>query len=448
MKVTVTGTGYVGLVSGACLAEMGNDVLCLDLDAAKIAQLDAGGIPIHEPGLDQVVARNVAAGRLHFTTDIKRAVAHGTLQFIAVGTPPDEDGSADLKHVLAAARNIGRHMTDYKVIVDKSTVPVGTADKVRAAVAEELAARDVSVRHSVVSNPEFLKEGAAVDDFMRPDRIIVGADDEQAILLMRALYAPFQRSKDKLVVMDVRSAELTKYAANAMLATRISFMNELALLAERLGADIEQVRQGIGSDPRIGFGFLYAGCGYGGSCFPKDVKALIHTAQGAGQTLHVLGAVEAANDQQKRVLVDKVVRRFGADLSGRRFALWGLAFKPNTDDMREAPSQVLVEELAARGATVCAYDPIAMAQAKISLGAHRALSYAERAMDTLDGADALLIATEWMEFRSPDFQAVRERLRHAVIFDGRNMYAPELVEAAGIEYHAIGRLTAAVRGGS
>jgi UDPglucose 6-dehydrogenase len=375
-------------------------------------------------------------------------VAHGTLQFIAVGTPPDEDGSADLKHVLAAARNIGRHMTDYKVIVDKSTVPVGTADKVRAAVAEELAARGVSVNHSVVSNPEFLKEGAAVDDFMRPDRIIVGADDEQAILLMRALYAPFQRSKDKLVLMDVRSAELTKYAANAMLATRISFMNELALLAERLGADIEQVRQGIGSDPRIGLGFLYAGCGYGGSCFPKDVKALIHAAADAGQTLHVLGAVEAANDQQKRVLVDKVVRRFGADLSGRRFALWGLAFKPNTDDMREAPSQVLVEELAARGATVCAYDPIAMAQARISLGAQAALSYAERAMDTLDGADALLIATEWMEFRSPDFQAVRERLRHAVIFDGRNMYAPELVEAAGIEYHAIGRLTGALRNAS
>jgi UDPglucose 6-dehydrogenase len=445
MKVTVTGTGYVGLVSGACLAEMGNDVLCLDLDAQKIALLNSGGIPIHEPGLDLVVSRNVAAGRLHFTTDVKRAVAHGTLQFIAVGTPPDEDGSADLQHVIAAARNIGRHMTDYKVIVDKSTVPVGTADKVAAAVAQELAARQGEVRHAVVSNPEFLKEGAAVEDFMRPDRIVVGADDEQAVLLMRALYAPFQRSHDKLVVMDVRSAELTKYAANAMLATRISFMNELALLAERLGADIEQVRQGIGSDPRIGFGFLYSGCGYGGSCFPKDVKALIHTAQDAGQKLHVLGAVEAANDEQKRVLVNKVVRRFGTDLSGRRFALWGLAFKPNTDDMREAPSQVLIEGLTARGASVCAYDPVAMPQAPRSLGAQASLSYAERAMDALDNADALLIATEWKEFRSPDFDTIRSKLRQPVIFDGRNMYPPELVEAAGIEYHAIGRLTAAAR---
>jgi UDPglucose 6-dehydrogenase len=445
MKVTVTGTGYVGLVSGACLAEMGNDVLCLDLDAQKIALLNSGGIPIHEPGLDLVVSRNVAAGRLHFTTDVKRAVAHGTLQFIAVGTPPDEDGSADLQHVIAAARNIGRHMTDYKVIVDKSTVPVGTADKVAAAVAQELTARQVEVRHAVVSNPEFLKEGAAVDDFMRPDRIVVGADDEQAVLLMRALYAPFQRSHDKLVVMDVRSAELTKFAANAMLATRISFMNELALLAERLGADIEQVRQGIGSDPRIGFGFLYSGCGYGGSCFPKDVKALIHTAQDAGQKLHVLGAVEATNDEQKRVLVNKVVRRFGTDLSGRRFALWGLAFKPNTDDMREAPSQVLIEGLTARGASVCAYDPVAMPQAQRSLGAQASLSYAERAMDALDNADALLIATEWKEFRSPDFDTIRSKLRQPVIFDGRNMYPPELVEAAGIEYHAIGRLTAAAR---
>ena len=445
MKVTVTGTGYVGLVSGACLAEMGNDVLCLDLDEQKIALLNGGGMPIHEPGLDLVVARNVAAGRLHFTTDVKRAVAHGTMQFIAVGTPPDEDGSADLQHVIAAARNIGRHMTDYKVIVDKSSVPVGTADKVAAAIAEELTARKVSVRHAVVSNPEFLKEGAAVEDFMRPDRIVVGADDEQAILLMRALYAPFQRSHDRLVVMDVRSAELTKYAANAMLATRISFMNELALLAERLGADIEQVRQGIGSDPRIGFGFLYSGCGYGGSCFPKDVKALIHTAQGAGQKLHVLSAVEAANDEQKRVLVNKVVRRFGGDLSGRRFALWGLAFKPNTDDMREAPSQVLIEGLTARGASVCAYDPIAMQQAQRSLGAQASLSYADRAMDALDNADALLIATEWKEFRSPDFDTIRKKLRQPVIFDGRNMYPPELAEAAGIEYHAIGRLTAAVR---
>jgi UDPglucose 6-dehydrogenase len=445
MKVTVIGTGYVGLVSGACLAEMGNDVLCLDVDPKKIAILESGGIPIHEPGLDQVVARNVAAGRLHFTTDVPRAVAHGTLQFIAVGTPPDEDGSADLQYVLAAARNIGRHMTDYKVVVDKSTVPVGTADKVHAAIAEELTLRMVQVRYAVVSNPEFLKEGAAVDDFMRPDRIIVGADDEQAILLMRALYAPFQRSHDRLVVMDLRSAELTKYAANAMLATRISFMNELALLAERLGADIELVRRGIGSDPRIGFGFLYSGCGYGGSCFPKDVKALIRTAQESGRELQVLRAVEAANDDQKRVLVDKVVGRFGEDLSGRRFALWGLAFKPNTDDMREAPSRVVIDGLTARGASVCAYDPIAMTEAQRSLGTRPALAYARSAMDALADADALIIVTEWKEFRSPDFDRIKAALRQPVVFDGRNMFDPALPQAAGIEYHAIGRQTAASR---
>ena len=446
MKVTVVGTGYVGLVSGACLAEMGNDVLCLDVDPAKIALLKAGGIPIHEPGLDQVVARNVAAGRLHFTTEVKQAVAHGTMQFIAVGTPPDEDGSADLQYVLAAARNIGRHMTDYKVVVDKSTVPVGTADRVRAAISEELALRGVDVRHAVVSNPEFLKEGAAVEDFMRPDRIIVGADDEQAILLMRALYSPFQRSHDRLLVMDLRSAELTKYAANAMLATRISFMNELALLAERLGADVEQVRQGIGSDPRIGFGFLYAGCGYGGSCFPKDVKALIRSAQDGGHELQVLRAVDAANQTQKRVLVDKIVRRFGSSLAGRRFALWGLAFKPNTDDMREAPSRVVIEELLELGASVCAYDPIAMDEARRALGKLDRLSYADRAMDALEAADALVIVTEWKEFRSPDFDLIRKALRQPVLFDGRNMFVPELVEAAGLEYHAIGRMTAATRG--
>jgi UDPglucose 6-dehydrogenase len=446
VKVTVVGTGYVGLVSGACLAEMGNDVLCLDVDPAKIALLKAGGIPIHEPGLDQVVARNVAAGRLHFTTEVKQAVAHGTMQFIAVGTPPDEDGSADLQYVLAAARNIGRHMTDYKVVVDKSTVPVGTADRVRAAISEELALRGVDVRHAVVSNPEFLKEGAAVEDFMRPDRIIVGADDEQAILLMRALYSPFQRSHDRLLVMDLRSAELTKYAANAMLATRISFMNELALLAERLGADVEQVRQGIGSDPRIGFGFLYAGCGYGGSCFPKDVKALIRSAQDGGHELQVLRAVDAANQTQKRVLVDKIVRRFGSSLAGRRFALWGLAFKPNTDDMREAPSRVVIEELLELGASVCAYDPIAMDEARRALGELDRLSYADRAMDALEAADALVIVTEWKEFRSPDFDLIRKALRQPVLFDGRNMFVPELVEAAGLEYHAIGRMTAATRG--
>jgi len=442
MKVTVVGTGYVGLVSGACLAEMGNEVLCLDVDASKIAVLEGGGMPIHEPGLDQIVARNVSAGRLRFTTDVARAVTHGMLQFIAVGTPPDEDGSADLKYVLAAARNIGRHMSDYKVVVDKSTVPVGTADKVRAAIAEALAQRGSDIGFSVVSNPEFLKEGAAVDDFMRPDRIIVGAQDQRAIRVMRDLYAPFQRNHDKLVVMDLRSAELTKYAANAMLATRISFMNELALLAERVGADIEQVRLGIGSDPRIGFGFLYSGCGYGGSCFPKDVKALIHTAEESGRSLQVLRAVESANDAQKKVLIEKIVRRFGNDLSGRRFALWGLAFKPNTDDMREAPSRVIIGEMLSRGATVQAYDPIAMVEARRVLGSVSGLAFADSAMDALQGADALVIVTEWKEFRSPDFERIKATLSHPVVFDGRNMFAPAMVEAAGIEYHAIGRLGA------
>ena len=439
MKITVIGTGYVGLVSGACMAEMGNDVLCLDLDPEKIRILKEGGIPIHEPGLDAVVARNVEAGRLHFTTDVAEAVRFGTIQFIAVGTPPDEDGSADLQYVLSAARNIGRLMTDYKVVVDKSTVPVGTADKVKAAIADELAKRGQEMEFAVVSNPEFLKEGAAVEDFMRPDRIVVGADDERAIHLMRALYAPFQRNRDKLVVMDVRSAELTKYAANAMLATRISFMNELALLADRMGADIEMVRQGIGSDPRIGYHFLYAGCGYGGSCFPKDVKALIRTARENGQDLKVLQAVEDANDVQKMVLVDKIVAKFGEDLSGRRFALWGLAFKPNTDDMREAPSRVIINELFRRGATVTAYDPVAMAETKRIYGDEPRLTLADKPMDALEGADALLIVTEWKEFRSPDFERIKSALKQPVIFDGRNLYEPEVPRAAGIEYHCIGR---------
>ena len=445
MKVTVVGTGYVGLVSGACLADMGNDVVCVDVDSAKIAGLQEGRLPIFEPGLDQVVARNVEAGRLHFTTDVKVAVAHGTLQFIAVGTPPDEDGSADLTYVLEAARTIGRYMTDYKVVVNKSTVPVGTADKVRAAVLNEIALRGIEGRFAVVSNPEFLKEGAAIEDFMRPDRIIVGADDEQAVYLMRALYAPFQRSHDRLIVMDVRSAELTKYAANAMLATRISFMNEIALLAERLGADIEKVRQGIGSDPRIGIGFLYAGCGYGGSCFPKDVQALIRTADGAGQQLKVLSAVDQANDRQKTVLVEKILARFGEDLAGLRFAIWGLAFKPNTDDMREAPSRVLIAELLRRGASITAYDPVSMPEARRVFGDIPELTYAERALSALADADALVVVTEWKEFRSPDFQAIKASLRQPVIFDGRNMYPPELPEGAGIEYHAIGRLTAHLR---
>ena len=440
MKITVIGTGYVGLVSGACLAEMGNHVLCLDVDPRKIEVLNNGGIPIHEPGLDAVVERNVAAGRLQFTTDVGAAVAHGTLQFIAVGTPPDEDGSADLQYVLAAARNIGRLMTDYKLVIDKSTVPVGTADKVKAAIQAELDARGIELEFSVASNPEFLKEGAAVEDFMRPDRIVVGAEGERAVSLLRAVYAPFQRNRDKLVIMDVRSAELTKYAANAMLATRISFMNELALLAESLGADIELVRQGIGSDPRIGYHFLYAGCGYGGSCFPKDVKALIRTASENGRGLKVLQAVEDANDAQKQVLVDKIVRRFGEDLVGKRFAVWGLAFKPNTDDMREASARVLIAELLARGATVTAYDPVAMTEARRVFGDEPRIAYADNPDAALVGADALAIVTEWKEFRSPDFERIASTLKTPVIFDGRNLYEPKVVRDAGIDYQPIGRV--------
>ena len=440
MKITVIGAGYVGLVSGACLAEMGNHVMCLDVDPRKIDVLNNGGIPIHEPGLDKVVQRNAAAGRLQFTTDIGVAVAHGTLQFIAVGTPPDEDGSADLQYVLAAARNIGRLMTEYKLVIDKSTVPVGTADKVKAAIQAELDARGVALEFSVASNPEFLKEGAAVDDFMKPDRIVVGAEGERAIDLLRAVYAPFQRNRDKLVIMDVRSAELTKYAANAMLATRISFMNELALLAESLGADIELVRQGIGSDPRIGYHFLYAGCGYGGSCFPKDVKALIRTASETGRDLKVLQAVEDANDAQKQVLVQKIVRRFGEDLAGRRFAIWGLAFKPNTDDMREASARVLIGELLARGATVCAYDPVAITEARRIFGDEPRIGYADSPEAALDGADALAIVTEWKEFRSPDFAHIARTLKTPVIFDGRNLYEPKVVREAGVDYQPIGRV--------
>ena len=439
MKITVVGSGYVGLVSGACLAEVGNEVLCLDVDPEKIRILQEGGIPIFEPGLQDMVRRNAAAGRLHFTTDIERAVRHGTIQFIAVGTPPDEDGSADLSYVLAAAANIGRMMTDYKVVVDKSTVPVGTGARVKAVIAGELQKRGVDIPYSVVSNPEFLKEGAAVEDFMRPDRIVVGAEDEQAILLMRALYAPFQRNHERLIVTDVKSAELTKYAANAMLATRISFMNELANLAERVGADIEMVRQGIGSDPRIGYHFLYPGCGYGGSCFPKDVKALIRTASGdAGIDLKVLSAVEAANDQQKHVLGAKLKARFG-ELKGRHFAVWGLAFKPNTDDMREAPSRTLIADLFAVGATVAAYDPAAMHEARRIFGNDPRLILAENPMDALRDADALIIVTEWKEFRSPDFEAIKERLKQPLVFDGRNLYDPMFVRDMGIEYFPIGR---------
>jgi UDPglucose 6-dehydrogenase len=439
VKITMVGTGYVGLVSGACFADTGNEVLCLDLDERKIGLLKDGRIPIYEPGLEAIVRRNVAAGRLRFTTDVLESVEHGTMQFIAVGTPPDEDGSADLQHVVAAARVIGQHMKAYRVIVDKSTVPVGTADLVRETIAKELKARELDLPYSVVSNPEFLKEGAAVEDFMRPDRVVVGCDDERATQLMRALYAPFQRNHERMLVMDVRSAELTKYAANAMLATRISFMNELANLAERLGADIEHVRRGIGSDPRIGYHFLYAGAGYGGSCFPKDVQALQHTAQQSGVHLRVLEAVEQANEAQKRVLLDKVCMRFGERLDGRCFALWGLAFKPDTDDMREAPSQVVIDGLIRLGARVTAYDPAAEHEARRLYPSQPALQYAASPMAALDGADALIIITEWKEFRSPDFEEMGRRLRHRVVFDGRNLYDPQMVRSFGLEYHGIGR---------
>ena len=453
MKITIIGTGYVGLVTGACLAELGNDVFCLDLDARKIAILNEGGIPIHEPGLAEVVARNRAAGRLQFSTDVAASVAHGDVQFIAVGTPPDEDGSADLQYVLAAARAIGRHMTGFKVIVDKSTVPVGTADRVAAVVTTELTHRSIEADtgFSVVSNPEFLKEGAAVEDFMRPDRIVIGCDSttegDRARVMMKSLYTPFNRNHERTFWMDVRSAEFTKYAANAMLATRISFMNELANLADRVGADIEAVRHGIGSDPRIGHSFLYAGCGYGGSCFPKDVQALERTARSYDQELLILQAVEKVNNRQKQVLGAKIVQRFGADLVGRHFAVWGLAFKPNTDDMREASSRVLLRELVHRGATVTVFDPVAMPETRRVLALDFAddtsalarIAFADTPMAALQDADALAIVTEWKAFRSPDFSQVMARLKTPVIFDGRNLYEPQQMAALGIEYHGIGR---------
>jgi UDPglucose 6-dehydrogenase len=439
LKISVIGTGYVGLVTGTCMAEVGNEVLCLDVDPQKIEMLKAGGIPIYEPGLEDMVKRNVAAGRLHFTTDIEESVKFGEIQFIAVGTPPDEDGSADLQYVVAAARNIGRHMTDYKLVVDKSTVPVGTADKVKAALAEELAKRGAAIDFNVASNPEFLKEGAAVDDFMKPDRIVIGTDSERATQLLRQVYAPFQRNHDRLTVMDVRSAELTKYAANAMLATRISFMNELAVLAEKLGADIEQVRHGIGSDPRIGYDFLYAGCGYGGSCFPKDVRALRRTGQENGVSLRVLDAVEEANDAQKQILVDKLTARLGRDLKGKRLAMWGLAFKPNTDDMREAPSRSMLEALWAMGASVSAYDPAAMEEARRIYGERADLLLVDSPMDALKGADALLIVTEWKVFRSPNFDTMKTLLNAPLIFDGRNLYQPQALRDMGFDYLPIGR---------
>ena len=439
MKITIFGSGYVGLVTGACFAEVGNDVLCVDVDHRKVEMLQRGEIPIHEPGLDEVVKRNGASGRLRFTTNLAEGVAHGLFQFIAVGTPPDEDGSADLQHVRAVARSIGEHLDDYRVVVNKSTVPVGTADVVRATIAEVLAERGRDAPFAVVSNPEFLKEGAAVPDFMRPDRIIVGCDDHRATVLLRNLYAPFNRNRDRLIEMDVRSAELTKYAANAMLATKISFMNEIANLAERLGADIEKVRVGIGADPRIGYHFIYPGCGYGGSCFPKDVKALEYTARAADYDAVLLKAVETVNERQKDVLFTKIQRHFGSTLRGRTFAVWGLAFKPGTDDMREAPSRNLLEALWQAGCTVRAYDPAAMIEARRIYGERPDFQLCDQPTAVLDGADALVIVTEWSLFRSPDFDAIRQTLKQPVIFDGRNLYDPEYLRELGFIYHAIGR---------
>ena len=452
MKVTIIGSGYVGLVTGACLAEQGNNVFCVDVDSKKIDILNSGGVPIYEPGLKEMIERNRAAGRLQFSTDIAASVAHGDIQFIAVGTPPDEDGSADLQYVVAAARNIGRHMTTPKVIVDKSTVPVGTADKVSEAITEELEKRGLSAELcSVVSNPEFLKEGAAVEDFMRPDRIVIGTEStpagQRAKEQMRKLYAPFNRHHERTYYMDVKSAELTKYAANAMLATRISFMNELANLADLVGADIEAVRQGIGSDSRIGYGFLYSGTGYGGSCFPKDVSALSKTAKEHGRDLKILDAVEAVNQLQKYILVEKIEKRFGKDLQGMKFALWGLAFKPNTDDMREAPSRVIIAELVKRGATVVAHDPVAMPEAKHALELDfkdnpeglKQVSMVDDPMSALTDADALVIVTEWKAFRSPDFDVLMQKLTRPIIFDGRNLYEPATMQELGIEYYGVGR---------
>ena len=439
MKVTVFGSGYVGLVTGACFADAGNQVVCVDIDAAKVARLQKGEIPIHEPGLEQLVHRSLEKGRLKFTTDAVAGVRHGLFQFIAVGTPPEEDGSADLSHVLGVAETIGRHMTEFRIIVDKSTVPVGTADEVRERIERTLGERSVNLEFDVVSNPEFLKEGAAVTDFMKPDRIVVGTDDPRTAELLRSLYEPFTRNRDRMIVMDVRSAELTKYAANAMLATKISFMNEMANVAERVGADIEKVRLGIGSDPRIGYSFIYPGAGYGGSCFPKDVKALIYSAREHGLDARLLASVEAVNERQKSVLFEKINSYFHGKLSGRTLALWGLAFKPNTDDMREAPSRTLMDALWSAGATVRAYDPVAMPEARRAYGERADLVLAESAEQALAGADALAIVTEWQEFRSPDFDVIRDALRSPAIFDGRNLYDPALVRSFGLRYFAIGR---------
>jgi UDPglucose 6-dehydrogenase len=439
MKITIFGTGYVGLVTGTCLAEVGNDVLCMDIDQNKIDNLNNGIIPIYEPGLEEMVKENHQCGRLRFTTDAKEAVEHGLFQFIAVGTPPDEDGSADMQYVLAVAKSIAEHMTEYCIVVDKSTVPVGTADKVKNLIQSVLNERGVNLECDVVSNPEFLKEGAAIADFMKPDRIVIGTDNPRTTELLKALYTPFNRSHERIIAMDVRSAELTKYAANAMLATKISFMNELANLAERLGADIECVRNGIGSDKRIGYHFIYPGCGYGGSCFPKDVKALERTARDLGYNAELLSAVESINDRQKHVLFDKITTHFKGELKGKVFALWGLAFKPKTDDMREAPSRVLLEALIAAGATVQAYDPEAFHEAKRIYGDKAGLVLCKTQNEALNNADALCIVTEWKNFWSPDFALLKAKLKEAVVFDGRNLYEPQQLKAAGLAYYAIGR---------
>ena len=439
MRLTIFGSGYVGLVTGACMAEMGNHVICYDIDEDKIARLNKGELPIYEPGLDAYIERNVEAGRLEFTTDVEKAVAHGLFQFVSVGTPPDEDGSADLKHVLAVARAIGEHMDDYRIVIDKSTVPVGTADKVRAEIQAQLEKRNSPIEFDVVSNPEFLKEGAAISDFMKPDRIVVGTDNPRTTELLRTLYEPFNRSRDRMISMDIRSAELTKYAANAMLATKISFMNEVANIAERVGADIEKVRVGMGSDPRIGYHFIYPGAGYGGSCFPKDVRALAKSAAGEGYNAQLLEAVEDVNNRQKHRIFDKISAHYDGSVAGKTIALWGLSFKPSTDDMREAPSRVLMEALWEAGARVRAYDPEAMEETKRLYPDQESLELCESSSEALDGADALVIITEWQEFRSPDFTDIKGSLADAVIFDGRNLYEPETVGHFGLQYYAIGR---------
>lgn len=439
MKISIVGTGYVGLVTGACFADVGNQVLCIDKDQSKIDMLLGGKIPIYEPGLEDLVFENVKQSRLKFTTDLKQAVDHAEVIFIAVGTPPDEDGSADLSHVIAVAKSIGQNLSEHRVVVTKSTVPVGTAEKVRNAIQGELDARGVKIEFSVASNPEFLKEGAAIADFMKPDRVVVGADDERAVSAMHALYAPFNRNHDRLIVMDIPSAELTKYAANAMLATKISFMNELSNLAELLNADIELVRQGIGSDPRIGYHFIYPGCGYGGSCFPKDVQALHRTAKSHGYDAKILDAVEAVNQAQKSVLLNKIDAHFGANLTGKTFAIWGLAFKPNTDDMREAPSQVIIDGLLARGANIKAHDPVAIEEASHVYAGNGSVRFCDELYQATESADALVIVTEWKAFRSPDFDRLKAQLNEPVIFDGRNIYEPSNMTDLGFKYFGIGR---------